>query len=235
VTGRRRRSERQIWVVKLGGSLAGGALLADWLDVLAAGGGRVVVVPGGGPFADAVREAQQRSKFDDAVAHRMALLAMEQYGLMLAGLRPGLHPADSNARILKLLDEGATPVWMPSRMVLGDADIPESWDVTSDSLAAWLAGELAADCLILVKSVAVEEGRTVGDLVRLGIVDPALPEFLARSRSACHCIEAGRYRDMAAALASGLSPGTRIVGPAADSGKGGGSIAGERRRANIVR
>jgi aspartokinase-like uncharacterized kinase len=235
VTGRRRHSERQIWVVKLGGSLAAGSLLAEWLDVLAAGGGRVVVVPGGGPFADAVREAQQRWNFDDVAAHRMALLAMEQYGLMLAGLRPGLHPADSNARILKLLDDGVTPVWMPSGMVLGHTNIPESWDVTSDSLAAWLAGELAADCLVLVKSVAVEEGRKVDDLAHLGIVDPALPEFLARSRSECRCIDAGCYRDMAAALASGTPPGARIVGPAVESGKAGGSIAGERRRANIIR
>jgi aspartokinase-like uncharacterized kinase len=235
VTGRRRRSDRQVWVVKLGGSLAAGSLLAEWLEVLAAGGGRVVVVPGGGPFADAVRDAQQRWKFDDAAAHRMALLAMEQYALMLAGLHSGLRPAGSRERILKLLDDGATPVWMPSRMVLGRADIPESWDVTSDSLAAWLAGQLAASCLILVKSAAVEEGSTVGDLVRRGVVDPALPEFLARNHSECRCIEAGRYRDMAGALASGVPPGTGIDGPAVGSGKAGGSIAGERRRANIIR
>jgi aspartokinase-like uncharacterized kinase len=231
VSGRRRRSHRQVWIVKLGGSLAAGPLLAEWLDVLAAAGGRLVVVPGGGPFADAVREAQQRWPFDDVAAHRMALLAMEQYALMLAGLRPGLRPADSRESILKLLDDGVTPLWMPSRMVVGRADIPESWDVTSDSLAAWLAGALDADCLILVKSVAVEEGSTIEDLVRRGIVDAALPGFLARSRCACRAIEAVRYRDMAAALASGVLPGTRIDGVGS---KAGGSIAGERRRANIV-
>jgi aspartokinase-like uncharacterized kinase len=235
VTGRRRRINRQIWVVKLGGSLASGPLLAQWLDVLAAGGGRLVVVPGGGPFADEVRNMQQRWSFDDATAHRLALLAMEQYGLMLAGLRASLCPADSRQCILKLLGEGATPVWLPSRMALGRTDIPESWDVTSDSLAAWLAGQLAADCLVLVKSVAVEEGRTAGDLVRLGVVDPALPGFLAQSHGECRCIEAGNYREMAAALANGAPPGTRIAGPAVAVGKAGGSIAGDRGRANIDR
>jgi hypothetical protein len=40
---------------------------------------------------------------------------------------------------------------------------------------------------------------------------------------------------MAAALASGQPPGTRIDAPAVGSGEAGGSIAGERRRANIIR
>ncbi len=86
---------RQISIVKLGGSLARSERLTAWLDSLAEAAGEVVVVPGGGPFAERVREMQQRWRFDDPTAHHLALLAMEQFGRMLAVLRPGLAPADS--------------------------------------------------------------------------------------------------------------------------------------------
>ena len=75
------------WIVKIGGSLAAGpAALGRWLLALEAGRRRVVVVPGGGPFADTVRSAQAELGFDDSTAHRMALLAMEQYGMALCAL-----------------------------------------------------------------------------------------------------------------------------------------------------
>ena len=76
-----------MWVVKLGGSLQSFPGLRDWVRLIAEqGGGRVVLVPGGGQFADAVRAAQRTAGFDDRTAHGMALFAMEQYGLMLAAL-----------------------------------------------------------------------------------------------------------------------------------------------------
>ena len=60
-------------VVKLGGSYAFSTHLKDWIDAIAACPGRVVVAPGGGPLADAVRMAQQKMGFDDRAAHQMAL------------------------------------------------------------------------------------------------------------------------------------------------------------------
>ncbi|MCG8046554.1 MAG: hypothetical protein N0C89_17320 [Candidatus Thiodiazotropha endolucinida] len=74
-----------MWVVKLGGSLFNSADLRDWLAVLAKAGS-LVIVPGGGPFADQVRLAQRLWQIDDSSAHLMALLAMEQFGRMLCGL-----------------------------------------------------------------------------------------------------------------------------------------------------
>src|SRR5580692_10060673 len=96
-------------VVKLGGSQAFSAHLSDWLDAVALGAGRVVIVPGGGPFADAVRTAQPAMGFDDRAAHHMALLAMEQFGCALAGLRRSLSPAGSVAAIHAALRAGAVP------------------------------------------------------------------------------------------------------------------------------
>jgi aspartokinase-like uncharacterized kinase len=215
-TGGIELAQPRLWVVKLGGSLAHSPQLKRWLAVLAGAGGAVVIVPGGGPFADQVRVLQKRRRFDDATAHHMALLAMEQYGCMLAGLQQGLRAAASRAEIARARRAGLTAVWMPTRMVLADPAIAASWDITSDSLAAWLAGELGADRLVLVKSVAVAEARVpAAVLARRGVVDPAFPSYLAATASEVWCIDDARPAEMAAAFRSGRGPGTQIVAAAA--------------------
>lgn len=171
----------QVWVVKLGGSLASDPVqLQRWLEILATDGpGRVVIAPGGGPYADLVRESQARLGLPDATAHRMAILAMEQFALTLTALVPGLTPAESMDMIGHILRRGGVAVWLPAAMTIGNPEIPESWDVTSDSLAAWLARRLQAGRLVLVKSCAVPAGDIAPEeLRRLEIVDAAFPAFV---------------------------------------------------------
>lgn len=167
-------------VVKLGGSLTKSGELHAWLAVLEARAGRVIVVPGGGSFADQVRNAQKGFGFDDATAHRMAILAMEQYGSMLCGLCGRLVAAGSEAEINAVLARGAIALWRPSAMTGAAPDIPTSWEVTSDSLAAWLATRLDSRRLVLVKSVDPQRLRaSIRELVNAGIVDRAFPDFAA--------------------------------------------------------
>ena len=130
-------------VVKLGGSLAYSDRLTDWISAVEAARPPVVVVAGGGPFADQVRAAQTRMGFDDAAAHRMALLAMAQFAWALAGLSPRLRPAGSLEAIDGLRSHGLVPVWDPVPMAGAAGDVPQSWSVTSDSLACWLAASSA--------------------------------------------------------------------------------------------
>lgn len=171
-----------MWVVKLGGSLLGTPELKQWLALLAEqSDGRIVIVPGGGVFAEAVREHQGFGQYGDPAAHQMALLAMEQYGHVLQSLQPDLVTAASELEISERSWQHRAIVWMPSRMVLADEDIPESWDVTSDSLAAWLAAKIGADRLVLVKHRAVtEHPLPVRRLVAEGVLDKAFEQFAAR-------------------------------------------------------
>jgi 5-(aminomethyl)-3-furanmethanol phosphate kinase len=206
------RSRRGLTVVKLGGSFAYSSQLKDWLGALAGCGGRVVVVPGGGPFADTVRVAQPQMGLDDRTAHQMALLAMDQYGCAIVSLGAGLRIAASLAAIRRLLREGAVPVWSPTAMVPGAGDVSPSWDVTSDSLAAWLAGKLAAGRLLLVKQVGpTGTSVSVNDLVARGVVDPAFPRFLAASGATASLAGPAEYATAAAAIRSGSAAGTRIT------------------------
>jgi aspartokinase-like uncharacterized kinase len=168
-------------IVKLGGSLAAAGTLRTWLDVVTReGGGRAIIVPGGGDFAQAVRGAQRRLGFSDRTAHRMALLAMEQYALLLMELAPSLRPCAGEAQIAAALAAGGSALWLPSAMVAADPAIAESWDVTSDSLAAWLAHRIRATRLILVKSApAPEPPLSPERLAALGFVDAAFPAYAA--------------------------------------------------------
>lgn len=185
-------------VVKLGGSLAADPSLARWLHRLAhSPGARFVAVPGGGPFADAVRAVQQVWRFSDEVAHTMAIGAMDQFGRLLCGIEAASMPCTTLPGIVAAWDRGALPVWLPARVMDGDAELPRNWDVTSDTIAAWLAQTLGASGLVLVKSCDLPpEPRDPERLAAAGIVDAALPAFLARTRLPLQVVHRSRWGDL---------------------------------------
>ncbi|MCJ2073576.1 uridylate kinase [Methylobacterium sp. J-030] len=168
-----------ISVIKIGGSLEADphrrrALLADIAD---GAFGRCIVVPGGGTFAGLVRAAQAREGFSDAEAHRRALDAMSDAAGIFRGIEPRL------VQSLEPWAESASAtarVWNPRLLRAGHRDIPETWDVTSDSLALWLAERVSAKRCVLVKSVDAPTGEDVAALSDGGLVDAAFPAFAAR-------------------------------------------------------
>ena len=141
---------RRFTIVKLGGSHANGPHIKDWLAAIGEEAGAIAIVPGGGPFADVVRATQASMGYDDRAAHAMALMAMAQFGRALQSLNPALTLAASRSAILRALKERKVPVWSPEPMARA-AGLPETWELTSDSLSAWLAGALGASRLVLVK------------------------------------------------------------------------------------
>ncbi|WP_203426829.1 dihydroneopterin aldolase [Sinorhizobium sp. BG8] len=150
-----------------------------WIEALASATFPLVVVPGGGPFADLVRFTQKSMRFSDAAAHEMAILAMEQFGIAIAERHERLCTARSQAEIESALSRGRVPVWLPSAMTRAAPEIAQSWDVTSDSLAAWLARRLGAGNLLLIKQVDVDGVMpNLEQLVDKGIVDAMLPQLL---------------------------------------------------------
>lgn len=169
-------------IVKLGGSLAYSPYLRAWLAACRNAHRAIIIVPGGGPFADAVRDAQARMGLSDSAAHRMALLAMAQFGEALASLEPGFMVAQGFEGLELALEEGATPIWVPLELVSGGMGIEESWDVTSDSLAAWLATALGARTVVLVKQVSPTSDTVSADeMSELGVADRAFPAFATRA------------------------------------------------------
>ena len=167
-----------MWVIKLGGSLLGSPALKGWLDVLVKfGDGKVVVVPGGGLFADAVREAQSKTGIDDKTAHQMAVVAMDQYASLMVGLNPELAIASSELEMAETGWQHRAMVWKPSPMVLADENLPTTWDLTSDSLAAWLANKLNAQHLLIVKSAETQAQSDIADLIASQVLDPYFSKY----------------------------------------------------------
>jgi aspartokinase-like uncharacterized kinase len=109
-------------------------------------------VPGGAAFADAVREHDRRFALRAATAHRMAILAMEQFGWLLSDLIPGAVLCTDFAAARIAAARAGTPILLPAAALAGDP-LPASWAVTSDSIAAWVAGAGHAARLVLVKPV----------------------------------------------------------------------------------
>lgn len=167
-------------VVKIGGSLVERGAVEGAVRIVADANEPVVVVPGGGAFADTVRAEQARLRFDDETAHRMALLAMAQTAYLLASLDPRLCVADTREDIADALERGDVPVWAPFAMAVCDPALPRDWTTTSDALAAWLAVRLGSPHVVLVKSVTTEPGCTAPDLAAAGIVDPVFARIVTQ-------------------------------------------------------
>ena len=181
-------------VLKLGGSLLSNPALSQYLELAKQKGqGQLVIVPGGGAFADQVRIAQKLWQYDDKTAHYMAILAMQQMALLFQGLCSSLVLVNQVAAIPPALKQQNVVVWSPLATELDSAGVPASWDVTSDSLAAWLAIQLSVTRLILVKSAQIPVDATVEQLSTLGVIDKAFTHLVKNKPLMIDCIS---YRQL---------------------------------------
>ena len=143
-------------VVKVGGSLA---LYPEKLRTLCAKLSQIskkyglIVVPGGGEFADVVRSLDERFSLPPEVSHRMAILGMDQYGFLLSNLTPNSVAVKNLEEVKDIIDSGGLPVFLPSNLLLNEDPLENSWDVTSDSIAVYLAGRLHVHRVLLVTDV----------------------------------------------------------------------------------
>ncbi len=173
-------------VIKVGGSLFDWPelprRLTEMIDARQAADGeeRLVLIAGGGPAADFVRALDRIHDLGDQTAHRLALHAMDFTATILAELLPGTVPVQTFATLRAVCSAGSVPV-LASRLILDEIErfgrdgLSASWDVTSDTIAAWMALHIGADRLILLKSAPLPLGITRVEAARLGLIDPMLP------------------------------------------------------------
>ncbi len=171
-------------VVKVGGSLL------DWAELPARligylerwQGCCVLVIVGGGAVVDLVREWDRRHGLGDEPAHWLAIQAMDLTARMLAAVLPCARLVQRLEEWERVRGQAGLIVLVPSVVIMEIENrrwerLPRSWNVTSDSIAAWVAGYLGAKCLVLVKSVGVPAGTTRERAVELGVVDPMFARF----------------------------------------------------------
>ncbi len=181
-------------IVKFGGSLYSAPELKHWLTTLQyhAQRQKIVIVPGGGPFADQVREAQSTHGFDDHHAHYMAILAMAQFGLLLSGLLPNCQTFSWPSETASL--NAPLTIWLPDKQLLEQVDLTQNWDITSDSLALWLAQQYSADKLSLIKSNPPQHITSINELNNMGFLDNAFSALAAQQAIPIEVIAAKHYQ-----------------------------------------
>lgn len=197
-------------VVKLGGSLIDRAkeLVREIIDYSDESGQAILIVPGGSVFADTVRKV----KASNEASHWMAILAMEQYGYLIAD--------GSEAKMVDniSIEDVGTYILLPYALLKNKDELPHTWDVTSDTIAAWVAHDLGAR---FIKLTDVDGIFLNGELIKelsaqelLEIetcVDRELPRFLIKNKMNCEILNGNCPGRLANAF-KGNVPGTLIKG-----------------------
>lgn len=194
-------------VCKVGGSLLDAGRAPAVMEVLrrTAPGLGILALSGGGTAADRIRLRHRRGELDMSEAHWAAVRVLDGNAFRLAGgcgapapvvtgldaasaIRTPAGGAASGAGIGRTPVAGDGPAVMaPSPLLRAEDPLPHSWDVTSDSIAAWLAARCGAARLVLIKARGERTlpgaGSGTGPLpaaraARDGLVDRHLPSLL---------------------------------------------------------
>jgi len=189
---------------------------------------QLVVVPGGGEFADAVRRVNQRFNLSDRIAHRMAILGMDQYGLLLVDFMPNSFPIKDIKKIQDVLDSRKLPVFLPSSFMENEDPLENSWNVTSDAIAVYLASRLFIRKVLLVtdvdgiyannpkehsdeKLIKKISSKQLSELNERTSVDMFTPKLIARFHVDCYVVN-GLFPERVLSLIEGKDViSTRII------------------------
>jgi aspartokinase-like uncharacterized kinase len=182
-------------IIKLGGSLLAQGreiihFLSDYAEKKAV---FFIIIPGGGPFVEVIRELAERKTISDNAAHWMAVLAMHQYGFLLADGETAIPLVES---MEELNDTGHICIVLPYNILKADDSLPHTWDVTSDTIAAFIAHKLGEKRFIKVTDVdgiLDENGSLIKQIHAKeligkedkGCIDAELPRFLTRNKMSC--------------------------------------------------
>jgi len=175
-------------VVKVGGSLFDlpdlGRRLSNWLERTASAD--VLLIPGGGVTANAIRSLDAWQQLGEDRAHWLALRSLSLSAHFLAAVLPSARVIDSVEEAKSAERAGPVPILDAYRFIHTDegreGSLPRRWDVTSDSVAARAAIVAGAGRLVLLKSVAIPAGMDWSEAGRQGFVDSYFATVLEKSQ-----------------------------------------------------
>jgi 5-(aminomethyl)-3-furanmethanol phosphate kinase len=208
-------------VLKIGGSLSRGARLPDLCLEISRLGKiySLLVVPGGGKFADQVRDAYRQYRLSETAAHRMALLAMDQYGYVLNSLIEESCLTCDLAAALEAAETRRAAILLPFEIVSRSDPLPNSWQVSSDTIAAWVAQASSCPRLVLLKDIdglMTAGNELISDMPveklagHSGGVDEYLSHFLSSTRLETWVINGNSPERLYQLLETGRTTGTKI-------------------------
>ena len=190
-------------VVKIGGSLFPDYAidLAKKLENTSS-----LIILGGGEFANLIRKYDGEQNFSDEVNHWTAIDCMDIIAKLVNDKVKSARLAYSIDEIGEIAGEGFTPIFVVSEFLKAEDPFECSWDVTSDSIAAYVAHLLNANLLIVtnVNGIYTQEPTEKGSTFISKIdattlltfqessIDVMLPSLLLRFGTDCYVVN-GKY------------------------------------------
>ncbi len=112
---------------------------------------KIIIIPGGGAFANFVRSLDDALQIGDDLAHWSAIYSMNYNGIMLNRKYPDLESIEK----LKTFQDAKQMfcVFLPYSFLREDDTLPHNWDVTSDSIALYVANKLKLSQCFLIKNI----------------------------------------------------------------------------------
>ena len=176
-----------VTVLKLGGSLLD---LADLPDRLRAAFAKLdvdrpLLICGGGEAANVVRRWHDAHRLDEEQSHWLALDSIRLNQRLMLTLIPELELVSNRAAAESAWTRGRVPLLDLLSFVsieeaahdVGVKPLPHTWDVTSDSLAAWVAIRWPARRLVLLKSAELPPFESHSQAAEAGLVDDFFPDL----------------------------------------------------------
>lgn len=218
------------WVIKVGGSLfpENAIKLCEAIKDLNNSNQipiKILIVCGGGIFANKIRDYNKNLQFSNKANHKSAILCMDIIGTLLADKIDGFETVKSIEKAEIVIDQGMIPVIIPSDIMECQDPLENSWRVSSDSIALYLSNLLKAKLLIatdvdgiythdpsqdgakLIKIIGAKKLLNFGETS----VDEFLPELLIRYKSNCYVVN-GKYPDRVISIIEGRSSKYTLIG-----------------------
>ena len=197
-------------VVKIGGSLFPDYAinLANNLENTSS-----VIILGGGEFANLIRKYDVEQEFSDEINHWTAIDCMDIIAKLVNDKVDSAKIAYSIEDVKEIDEEGFTPIFVVSQFLKSEDPFKCSWDVTSDSIAAYVAHLLNANLLIVtdVNGIYTQEPEEPGSTFISKIdattlltfqessIDVMLPSLLLKFGSDCYVVN-GKFPERVLSL-----------------------------------
>ena len=192
-------------LIKIGGSLTYSAKhLLDSLKSFCnenTGKYKIIIVPGGGEFANVVRDLNQKTELNDDASHKLATLCTDLTGIYFSEIS-NIRTVDNLYDAKSILKKEDIVILLPSKIVLSNDELPHSWDITSDSIAVYIAKLLNLSNVIIATDVdgiytKYPEGKLLNTINAKSIkgftsVDSYLPNLLIKHNIECFVVN-GKY------------------------------------------
>ena len=170
-----------MWIVKNGGSWLKNPklpLLINFLQKFAKE--KIVLVAGGGGFAETVRSVYTSNKMTEETGHILAMKATEIFAYYLKSINPKISITNKNTNFIKK----NLNLWIPTEKLSFEKKFKKNWESTSDSIATWLYSNTKSKGVVFVKSLSFknDEKLKLKDLQKKKILDFNVKNYIKKKK-----------------------------------------------------